>query len=270
MKMNSCTRSAICSALIAVSAAMAGQNPEPAENAVPDERISAAVRQYRLLAVRAASRLGRSSPEFGKWGDAAFYFAGWINATNAVSQLLEDLELPSSDARAVAWRAKVDAWRDAKRAGNGSAPRPVADDRVGKFRFPPTPAAGALAMMPIPVHEFTNMILEAGAGTRRAELLAWAAAARHGEAFDKTVGDAAETTDPLWIWVRGFREDYRPWTWQVPAERYAGMFPPRDKELFERTVSELERIAADAARTGDAGVISRCGEALSEMGRSLE
>lgn len=257
------TCAAIAMSFVSATAAPAADTFPSAQ----EVRIRLLMAEYREMASNAVARIEAASESGRPLPDTYFYFAGWINATGAIPCLVRDVERPCLDPEAKRLADAVDAWRKAKKEPGGAAWSPVSSEKTGWYRYPPTPAAGALSLMSIPLESFTNMIGEARFRGRAAELIAWAATARHGESFRSAANDLAKTGDPVWVRVSEFLDDYRRWIWRVSERWNKPHFPADETRRFSRISENLRDIATDASAAGDGRVLELAEAALAEIGR---
>lgn len=182
------------------------------------------------------------------------YLSGWIQATNAVPVLLDIVEIPRGT-------NDVGSCGGYYRGGIVTTPRPPT---------PPTPAAGALSIGPVDLATLTNRIVQAGVGTRRAELLVWVASAKFGSEFRAILDAEMETKDPLWTWANEIEKGFFLRPMPFAFREFAFRFPKEDMEEYLRIFRFLRSLAESAEAAGDPDFFQQAKDALVEIGHPYD
>lgn len=182
------------------------------------------------------------------------YLSGWIQATNAVPVLLDIVDVPRGT-------NDVGSCGGYYRWGVITTPRPPT---------PPTPAAGALSIGPVDLATLTNRITQAGAGTRRAELLVWVAEAKFGDRFHSIIDAGVASNDPLWVWVQDCIPRLLPPPRPFLFREFAFRFPKEDMEEYLRIFRFLRSLAESAESAGDPDFFRQAKDALIEIGHPYD
>jgi hypothetical protein len=116
----------------------------------------------------------------------------------------------------------------------------------------------------------TNRIVQAGVGTRRAELLVWVASAKFGSEFRAILDAEMETKDPLWTWANEIEKGFFLRPMPFAFREFAFRFPKEDMEEYLRIFRFLRSLAESAEAAGDPDFFQQAKDALVEIGHPYD
>ena len=216
--------------------------------------------QYHVLCTDVVTRIQMSSTETQVTDVFPMYLAGWLHSSEAIPELLARLELPGAN--------EPGSRKIAKRPPGGII-NPIVIASAGLSPTPPTPAAGAMTLLPISFDCLTNLLCEAGTETARAEYLAWIATVKFREDFQAVVENGCVMGRNPWPWIRHLQMDEWEPNPAVPIHFYRRFFPEEDVSAYTNIFYSLRGIATEAETSGNSELKDLAMAALLEIGHSF-
>ena len=194
------------------------------------------------------------------------YLAAWLHAEATIPTLLDIIDLPGANEPNQPYWDKVEKMR-ALPPVNGV--RPVMTTIGWRPPPPPSPAAGALSLMPVSFSTLTNLIVQAKAGSRRAECLAWIAAVKYPDDFEAVLENRSIEQDSVWSAVVQFISSLE---YRMPPDlsTYIGNFPDEDRAAYRRVFYQLRQEVEFAQCNEDKQGELYAREALRKIGHSYD
>lgn len=224
-------------------------------------RVEAALLDYHTLCDQAVSDIFSVYTEVEILDPYPVLFAGWIHATNAIPILLDIVDRPS--------RLPFGKRHIIKRV-SGSSINPLYIPSGPYPPVSPTPAAGALAALPLKFPAMTNLIEQAGGDTNRAAILAWTAMAHFGGDFGTVLEQKAEAGLEPWGWIQGLRTNEWEASPTVCLNRYRPHFKHQYTGVYTNLFHELRGLADQCEGEGDAATLEFVKDAMEEIGHPHE
>ena len=216
---------------------------------------------YAALCEQAVERLPLVCTETNILDVHVVYFAGWIHATNAIPCLLDIVSLPGAN--------ESGTRRIAKRVpGSSINPIPLLSGPYPPAS--PTPAAGALAALPVEFSVLTNLIEQSTTNTNRAEMLAWTAMVRFGDSFGSVLEQKAVAGLTPWHWIQGIRTNEWESSPSVCLNRYQPHFPIEAMTTYTNQFHLLRNLAIQCESDCDAETLEYVKDALKAIGHPYD
>ena len=231
-------------------------NPPPTSDDVEELR-----HQYHDLCTNVILRIQASCTETNVIDVFPMYLAGWLHSSEAIPELLSRLELPGVN--------EPGSRKIAKRPSGGLI-NPIVIASGGLSPIPPTPAAGAMTLLPVSFPCLTNLLCEAGTETDRAEYLAWIATVKFPGDFQTVVENGSTLGLEPWRWIRHLQMDEWEPNPSVPINFYRRFFPEEDVSTYTNIFHTLRSIASYAESNENAELREAARSALREIGHSYD
>ena len=223
--------------------------------------VEEALSNYALLCTQAVERISHVCTETNVLDVHTVYFVGWIHATNAIPALLEIVALPG---------ANESGKRHIAKRIPGSPINPIAILSGPVPPASPTPAAGALAALPVEFSVLTNLIGQTGVNTNRAEMLAWTALTRFGADFGSVLEQKASIDEHPWSYIQGIRTNEWETVPSIYLNQYQLHFPTDDMAVYTNIFHSLRGLAAQCETENDEVTLEFVKAALETIGHPYD
>ena len=192
------------------------------------------------------------------------FSAGWIHSEVAIQPLLDLLCATNAvEPKSASWiPVSVFDW------ANGNFPENPQCKPY--YVVPPTPASAALTWTPISMQRLVDEIDASETGSRRAELLAWVAAARFGTNFLECAASKASQGNEAWIYVSEFAKTNLLNAKPFPLRQFRPRMPAIIVGKYDNMVKELRKRLATAKENADEPELQTIRSALIKLGAETD